>query len=165
MNRQYAPPPVKAARHVRPQEAKAMEPQAAALPEPDIGPIAPDTEPTPAPVYCPEPEPTPEPTPEPEPTPVPRPGFDANIATQLSTMLLSNAIAQQQLNAAAARSQLANVSNMLTLHVQLGHTAALGLVTQLSPVTAAALDQITAAGRPTQFATLQTASRTPQGKQ
>lgn len=89
--------------------------------------------------------------------------LDQALATQLSVLTLTNAITQQQLNSAAARNMLNNVSNVLTLGVQLNHLAALNMLTSLSPMTAAAMQQLVSAGQPQTFATLQAISPVPKG--
>lgn len=88
-----------------------------------------------------------------------RAGFDPAIADQLTLQALTSAITQQQLNAAAARSQLANQCNVLTMSVQLTQAAALKQLTHLSPLAAAAANNLMRAAYPQQFAGLNVAAR------
>jgi predicted amino acid-binding ACT domain protein len=53
-------------------------------------------------------------------------------ADQVSLMILTNAISQQQLNTDAARSQMINASNALTLGVQMQQLAILQKITGVS---------------------------------
>jgi len=90
-------------------------------------------------------------------------GFDPAIANQLTLQALTSALTQQQLNAAAARSQLANTANVLTLTVQLNNMAALKQLTGSSPLAVAAAETLMRAGDPSHFAGLNAAAGTPQG--
>lgn len=99
----------------------------------------------------------------PAPTPSPVPGLDPAVANQITLLSLTNALNQQQLNAAAARGQLANCANVLTLGVQLTQVAAIGQIFHLSPIGAAAATQLDQAGNISKLASLQTASRAPSG--
>lgn len=94
----------------------------------------------------------------------PAPGFDPLVAQQISLQILTGAINSQQLNAAQARNMVAASSNALTLGVQLQQLSFLRKVTAVSPMSAAAASNITAAGLPSAVAALQTAFRAPGGQ-
>jgi len=87
--------------------------------------------------------------------------MDPKLAEQLSLQLLSNAITQQQLNAAAARNQVAGAQSVLTLGVQLTHMAGLRNIVGLDPMSAAAATNLQQSLFPAQAASLQTATRAP----
>ena len=86
--------------------------------------------------------------------------FDPNTANQLTLQALTNALNQQQLNAAHARNMLANVGNVLTLGVQLNHAAAMQQLAGLTPMGAATAANVAAAGDTQRIAALQ-ATRIP----
>lgn len=89
--------------------------------------------------------------------------FDPAVADQLTLQALTAALTQQQLNSAAARSQTANVMNMLTMTVQLNHSAALKQLTQTGPLEAAAVQNLVRAADPQHFAAMHVATETPRG--
>ena len=91
-------------------------------------------------------------------------GFDSNASEQLTLQLLTGAINQQQLTAAQARNQVANVGNVLTLGVQLTHRAALNMLTSTSPMEASAATNVIAAAQAQKLADLQAAYRVPNTK-
>jgi len=84
--------------------------------------------------------------------------FDPAVANQLTTLALTNAINQQQLNSVAARNQVANANTSLTLGVQLQQMAALKQIFQLSPMEAAASAQLTAMGDAAKLASMRAAN-------
>lgn len=88
-------------------------------------------------------------------------GFDPKLSEQLTLQALTNALQQQQLNAAQARNNVANSCNMLTLGVQLNHMAALKQLTGTSPAAAAAAAQLAQAIQPPMG--LQTVNNVPNG--
>lgn len=75
-----------------------------------------------------------------------QPTIDVVVGNQLSALALTNALSQQQLNSAAARNALGNAGNILTLGVQLNQMATLQMLSQLSPITASAMEQLLRAG-------------------
>jgi len=98
----------------------------------------------------------------PTPSPAP-PGFDPAIADQVTLLTLTSALNQQQLNAAAARVQMASSANVMTLGVQLQQAAAIGHIFSSSPADAASAAQVMQAGDVAKLASLQTAARAPAG--
>lgn len=90
-----------------------------------------------------------------------QPGFDPSLANQLTLQALTGALNQQQLNAIQARSMVANVCNVLTLGVQLNHTAALQQLTGLSPLAAAAAADLAQANDVQRIAALQAVHAVP----
>jgi hypothetical protein len=89
--------------------------------------------------------------------------MDPRISTQVTALTLTNAINQQQLNSIAARNQVGAIGTVLTLGVQLNHLAALNLICNPSPMEAAAVSNLVAAGMPQFTAALQAGTRVPKG--
>lgn len=91
-------------------------------------------------------------------------GFDPRVASQISLLSMTNALNQQQLNSAMARNMVANNFNVLTLGVQLNHTATLHMLTSTSPTEAAAMDTLIRSGNPARVAAMQAYGDSPQGQ-
>lgn len=89
--------------------------------------------------------------------------LDPAIANQLSLLTFTNAIAQQQLNSALARNQVAAAGTVLTLGVQTNAAAMLKMLTRSTPLEAAAVNNLLAAQQPAMFATLNAHTVTPRG--
>ena len=87
--------------------------------------------------------------------------FDPAIADQLTLLTLGSAQRQQEVNAAAAAVQSANATNILTMGVQLCHSAALNQVTSIDPMEAAAAANVRSSQDPSHFAGLSTANQVP----
>ena len=88
-------------------------------------------------------------------------GFDPKVAGQLSTLILTAAQQQQQLNAAMDRSMVANASSVLTLGVQQANMASLNQLTSISPFEAAATANLASSQLPQYVGGLNTAAQTP----
>ena len=91
-----------------------------------------------------------------------RPDFDPAVADQLSTLILQTGLNNQQLNAAAARNQLAGAASVLTLGVQQINAASLKQLTKLSPLAAASAANVHSLQDPSYNAGLNAASIVPQ---
>lgn len=90
-------------------------------------------------------------------------GLDPAVAQQLTLQVLSNAVAQQQLNSALDRNQIANACNVLTLGVQMNYSAALLKLAKTGPMEAAAFENLLSSGTPSRVATLNAATQVPTG--
>lgn len=91
-----------------------------------------------------------------------RPDFDPAVADQLSALTLQTGLNNYQLNATAARNQLAASAAVLTLGVQQINAAGLALRTKITPLEAAAAANLRASQDPHYNAGLNAASRVPQ---
>lgn len=91
-----------------------------------------------------------------------RPDFDPAVADQLSTLTLQTGLNNFQLNAAAARNQLAASAAVLTLGVQQINAASLAKQTKIGPLAAAAAANLRASQDAHYNAGLNAASRVPQ---
>ena len=92
-----------------------------------------------------------------------RPDFDPAVADQLTTLTLSAAQRQQQLNATTARNQLAGSAAVLTLGVQLNNAASLNQQTAVGPLEAAAAANVRSSQDPSYNAGLNSAAILPAG--
>ena len=90
-----------------------------------------------------------------------RPDFDPAVADQLTTMIVTTAQRNLQLNGATARNQLAASSAVLTLGVQQINAGTLRQLTRLTPLEAHSAGELRKAGDPQYFAILSTGSRVP----